>query len=235
MSITPKRPQKIPNFAEICLRALHESGLGNTIIIGGAFGLMHYYEYRSTFDVDAWWQLDTSSSEKKIVIQTLEKVLTQFGAVRTRRWGDVVSVELLEERKKQFSFQIAQRLALLKEPTLAKWANIPLDSFDDLIASKMSALVNRGAPRDFVDIFTFCERKFVSPERCWQLWVKRQQLNNEDADIDTAKLAIRTHLARIEQHRPLNTITDEDQKVSAVRIRSWYKEVFAHVSKFEGS
>jgi predicted nucleotidyltransferase component of viral defense system len=29
-----------------------------------------------------------------------------------------------------------------------------IDSFGDLVASKMVALVERGAPRDFFDIFT---------------------------------------------------------------------------------
>jgi predicted nucleotidyltransferase component of viral defense system len=73
-------------------------------------------------------------------------------------WGDVVSVELELGGKTVFSFQIAERSAQLEEPVEGVWpGGLGLDSFDELIASKMSALVERGAPRDFRDIYSVCE------------------------------------------------------------------------------
>ncbi|MCP4360979.1 MAG: hypothetical protein GY796_23475 [Chloroflexi bacterium] len=51
-----QRPENLPPYANLCLQALADSGLGHTISLGGAFGLMHYFEYRATYDVDAWWQ-----------------------------------------------------------------------------------------------------------------------------------------------------------------------------------
>ncbi len=67
--------------------------------------------------------------------------------------GDVVSVELLEGKRKVFSFQIAHRSAQLQPSVPLPWANSLLDSFDDLVARKMVALIERGAPRTF-EIFT---------------------------------------------------------------------------------
>ncbi|GAB4484796.1 MAG: hypothetical protein Fur0016_15740 [Anaerolineales bacterium] len=43
---------------------------------------------------------------------------------------------------------------------------IALDSLPDLIAAKMNALVERGAPRDFLDIFTLCRQNIAEPAEC---------------------------------------------------------------------
>jgi len=48
-----------------------------------------------------------------------------------------------------------------------------LDSFDELVASKMSALVECGAPRDFRDIHFLCEAGLCNAARCCQLWETR--------------------------------------------------------------
>lgn len=55
------------------------------------------------------------------------------------------------------SIQIANRTARLEYPIPAGWINVPLDTLADLVASKMVALVERGAPRDFLDIFQICQ------------------------------------------------------------------------------
>ena len=34
----------------------------------------------------------------------------------------------------------------------------------------MNALVNRGAPRDFLDIHAVVEADLLTPARCWELW-----------------------------------------------------------------
>ena len=90
-------------------------------------------------------------------MQVLETSLSGFGKVRVRAWGDVVSVELSQEGKTVFSFQIADRTLRLEESILAGWIEVPLDSLADLVASKMNALVERGTPRDFLDIYTLCQ------------------------------------------------------------------------------
>jgi predicted nucleotidyltransferase component of viral defense system len=188
--------------------------------------LMHYVDYRSTQDVDAWWTDDITAEQQKAVIEAIADSLRPFGLVTTRRWGDVVSVELEEGGRKTFSFQIARRSARLAPPTLAGWLQVPLDSLDDLIASKMVALVERGAPRDFRDIYELCRCGLADPARCWDLWRRRQELAGSDPDRDRARLAILTHLERIRQHRRLQDIPDPELRGQAERTRRWFGEEF---------
>ena len=101
-----------------------------------------------------------------------------------------------------------------------------LDSFSDLLASKMTALVQRGAPRDFRDIYAICQAGLATPLQCWQLWQQRQQLAGDDADFERAKVAINSHLERIEQYRPLSTIADPEQYQQAALVRTWYRTEF---------
>ena len=224
--IRPHRPKQMPDYAEICLRALVEQGLGRKISLGGAFGLAHYFEYRSTHDVDAWWMPETTAEEQQKVIETIKEALQPYGPVRTRMWGDVVSIELLREERVVFSFQIAKRSAQLEPSLLAPWVDVFLDSFSDILASKMVALVERGAPRDFRDIYTLCQAGLVTPRRCWELWRKRQELSGGDTDVNRARLAVLTHLARIEQHRPLREIKDPAWRAQAEQVRTWFKMEF---------
>lgn len=226
----PKKPQNLSEYALRCLDALSQSGLANKLSLGGAVGLMHYLEYRPTNDVDAWWIPSTTESERRAVTELLEATLTPFGEVRTRTWGDVTNVELRQEGKTVFSFQIAERSALLEEPRPSPWPGILLDDLSDLVASKMTALVERGAPRDFLDIYHLCEQGIVLPEHCWRLWQTRQEAAEGEADRERALLAIQLHLARIEAHRPLSQIKDRGARESADQLRHWYREVFLNAT-----
>lgn len=53
MELTPRRPSHLPDYAELCLTALAAHQLGDKISLGDAFALLHYLDYRSTYDVDA--------------------------------------------------------------------------------------------------------------------------------------------------------------------------------------
>lgn len=225
----PQKPTNISDYAVVCLRALSQVGLGNCLSLGGAFGLLHYLDYRSTHDIDGWWMPESSSHERRRVIEVLESTLAGYGAVRTRRWGEVVSVELREANRTVFSFQIAERSALLQEPIAVEWTDTPIDSLPDLIASKMNALVERGAPRDFRDIRAICQAGLATPQGCWTLWRQRQLLVDGDPNLDRAYLAVATHLKRIEQHRPVEQINDAEDRRVAQQTRLWYREVFLHV------
>ena len=222
----PQRPANLPQYSEACLQALAAHGLGDRISLGGAFGLMHYLEYRPTHDVDAWWTDVASSEDQRQVVAVIQKTLTTAGPVRIRTWGDVVSIELNREGPVAFSFQIARRSAQLESSAPAPWISVLLDSFSDLVASKMTALVERGAPRDFRDLFAICQADLATPQQCWDLWRRRQQLAGSDSDHTRARLAVETHLARIEQHRPLEQISDLDQQAEAQKVRSWFANEF---------
>lgn len=224
--IQSQRPKHIPEYAEACLQALATGKLGEKISLGGAFGLLHYLDYRSTHHVDAWWAPTATAEDRRRVINVLEAALEPFGQVKMRAWGDVVSVELMQERKTVFSFQIARRSAQLEPSSLAEWTGVLMDSFPDLLASKMVALVERGAPRDFRDIYALCQAGLTTPQQCWELWRRRQRLAGSDTDSDRARLAIETHMARIVQHRPLAQIEDPEKRVEAQQLRAWFAEEF---------
>jgi len=228
-NIRPQQPSHLSPYARTCLDALVTANLAERISLGGGLGLFHYLDYRPTHDVDAWWSESLTEAQKQAVVQALKTSLSNFGSVRVRAWGDVVSVELSQGGKTVFSFQIAARTLRLEEPVLAGWIDVPLDSLADLVASKMNALVERGAPRDFLDIFTLCQAGLLSMEECWALWRRRQRLAGSDADGSRARLAIETHLERIALHRPLEQIADLGQRVQARQLRDWFLSEFLQV------
>lgn len=226
----PKRPQRVSPYAAACLDALSAAGLGRNLSLGGAFGLAHYVEYRDTHDVDAWWASEATEEDRRAVVAAIERALAAFGAVRTRRWGDVVAVDLDREGKTAFGFQIARRSALLRDPLPSPWAGISVDALDDLVAAKMVALVERGAPRDVRDVFTLCDRGLSTVRTCWDLWKARQRASGGGLDRARAALAVRSHLARIERARPLGGIPQPEQRAAAERVRRWVKEDLLHGS-----
>jgi len=222
----PRLPSRIPPQASACLAAIAAAGLGRAISLGGGLGLLHYLDYRATHDAEAWWTEEATADDRRRVITILEGTLQQFGAVRTRTWGEVVSIELREEGPRVFSFQIAERSALLEPTVPAPSGEILLDSFVDIVASKMVALVERGAPRDFRDIHAVCQAGMIGPRECWVLWERRQTAAGSDVDRRRARLAIETHLARIGQHRRLEQIAEPGAREAAERIRAWFSTEF---------
>ena len=225
--VEPKLPKEISPFARSCFEALAVEGLGRHLSIGGAFGLAHYHEYLPTHDVDAWWRQPVHREERDAILGVLRRALESFGLVRTRAWGDVVSVELEQHGKTVFSFQIAHRSAQIEEVVEGVWpGGLGLDSFDELVASKMIALVERGAPRDFRDIHSICEAGLCNTARCWQLWEMRQKLAREDTDGARARSAILTHLSRLAVARPLDRITDGERRAAAAHLRAWFETEF---------
>jgi predicted nucleotidyltransferase len=225
-SPSPRRPSQLPDYSEACLQALVDRGLAQQVSLGGGLGLLHYLDYRQTLDVDAWWAEGASAEDRRLVTETLVSALQPHGQVKTRAWGDVVSIELLQAGRKVFSFQIAPRSAQLQPSSAAPWIAVPLDSFPDLVASKMVALVERGAPRDFRDIYAVCTAGLLTPDGCWSLWRQRQALAGSDTDLQRARLAITTHLARIVQHRRLDQVADPLAREQAAQIRTWFMDTF---------
>ncbi len=221
----PKRPSQLSEYAARTLQAVADEGLGHKISLGGALGILHYLDYRATHDVDAWWIPSTTEVEREQILQTIEKSLQPLGDVRRRSWGEVVSVELKVSGKTVFSFQIASRSTRLADLERLPWTDVALDSLPDLIASKMAALVERGAPRDFRDIYALCDSGLTTAQECWGLWAERLRKAGNEADRQRALLAVQTHLARVAKHRPLEAIPEADQRDEAVRVRSWFAEV----------
>ncbi len=220
----PARPDHTPPYAELCLEALTRASLGDRISLRGAFGLLHYHDYRPTDDIDAWWEPAATEADRQRVVAAIRATLETEGPARIRTWGDVVSIELLRGNKKIFSFQIARRSARLLPPPPAPGAAGPVDSFSDLVANKMVALVERGAPRDFRDVYSLCQAGLTTAADCGRLWRERQERAGADTGRDRARLAVETHLTRIVQYRPLDAVADPQQRLDAARARAGYRK-----------
>jgi hypothetical protein len=223
---SPTRPTQLSLYAEVALKAVAAAGLGHKISLGGALGLQHYCEYRITRDVDAWWEPTATAEERARVLEVVEEALHRFGSTRLRRWGDVSSLDLTVSGRVVFSFQVAVRSARIEPTTMLPWVDVALDSLPDLVASKMVALVERGAPRDFRDIHTLSQEEQVTARECWRLWRERQELAGSDPDPHRARLAVETHLSRIAQHRPLAAIAEPEQRAAAANLRNWFLHEF---------
>jgi hypothetical protein len=90
----------------------------------------------------------------------------------------------------------------------------------------MNALVSRGAPRDFLDIYTVCQRGLAAPADCWQAW----QEKNPGLDARQARINILEHLAALEGRRPLQSILAAGERSAAEALRAWMKGPFCKVS-----
>lgn len=222
--MAPQKPSNLHPVTEELLSHLKDHPEASEIVIGGGVALSHYSPHRKTFDLDAWWRSGPRPETVELVRAAMKKIAESHRAVFVeKQWADVISLDIKEATgQKVFSFQIAQRDLYLDRPITSPWDPVLLETFSDNVASKMVALVDRGAPRDFVDIREIVMRDFISVEECWGLYL----LKRRDADLEAAKQQVLEHLERIEVRRPLESITDPEARSYAESVRSWYYEHF---------
>jgi hypothetical protein len=218
-----KKPENIDPLAEIILERLRLNPASSEIILGGYFGLQHYLNYRQTHDIDAWWRQRASPETEHAIRQVMQKVAVECCAVyRERSFGDTISFEIAEADRKRMSFQIAVRDIALDAPQLSPWAPILIETLRDNLASKMNALVGRGAPRDFLDINNAVKSGLISAQDCWRLW----RLKNPGQQIADAKAKTRLYLENLELRRPLDKIADPAERANALAVREWFRREF---------
>jgi hypothetical protein len=228
----PKRPKDIDPLAEALLTQLQSYAASRHFVLGGYFALKHYHDYRITHDVDAWWTEESREMEREQSRDALKAVFEALASergltVNRRRFGDTESWELRRGGDKIFSFQIASRTLRL-EPTIpSPWPPMLIETFPDNVASKMNALVQRGAPRDFTDIRELVLAGHLSVNECWDLWKRK----NPDLDSVDARAEVGRHLHEIELRRPLDTLTDPAQREQARQTRAWFRSAFLQRSK----
>lgn len=225
-----KKPEHLDPLAEAILERLRQSPASSEIILGGYFGLQHYLDYRQTHDIDAWWRQRASLETEQAIRQVMQEVAADHGArYQERRFGETLSYEISEPDGRRMSFQIAVRDIALDAPQSSPWAPILIESLRDNLASKMNALVNRGAPRDFLDIQKAVDSGLVGEEECWQLW----SLKNPGQRVADGKAKALIHLENLEQRRPLSEIQDPAQRANAQTLRDWFRRGFLRVKAME--
>ena len=161
----PQRPRVLPELTEATLAALGTDPLSANIILGGGVALKHYDDFRETQDIDAWWRQSHDPATLESVRSHIERVARERGYnVQHRQFGATDSLELTsaENNRKIFSFQISLRDTTLEDPLVSAWPPLLIETLRDNIGSKMNALVNRGAPRDLLDIFRVVQDRLVT-------------------------------------------------------------------------
>ena len=220
----PKPPQNLHPLSRELLESLAGHAEASEIVIGGGVALSHYLEYRDTVDLDAWWRTEPKADVLAFLEAAMQALATRHGLdYRRRTWGETESLELLRGSQKQFSFQISKRTLYLDEAIPAVWQPVWIETLRDNVASKMTALVQRGAPRDFMDIHQLCTLGVMSMEQCWGWFTEK----NPGISVDEAKRKIITRLAMIETTRPLEKIQPRDAREKAALVRAWYHDIFA--------
>ena len=223
----PIKPRNIDPLAVELMTGLEAHPNARHFVLGGYFALKHYCDYRPTHDVDAWWDSQAGELQRQEARHSLEQVMQAMARrhgleLNTRRFGDTESRELVRAGDKIFSFQISARTVQLEPYLDSPWPPLQIESLADNVGSKMNALVQRGAPRDFVDVRQLAEAGLVGPAECWELW----QRKNPDLTVDAARAEVARHVHELELRRPLNAITDPAERVRAAATRLWFKEHF---------
>lgn len=220
----PKTPDNLHPLSRELLESLAGHDEAAEIVIGGGVALSHYLEYRDTVDLDAWWRTEPRSDVLAFLEASMQALASRHGLeYRRRSWGETESLELLRGSLKQFSFQISRRTLSLDDAMPSLWQPVCIETLRDNVASKMTALVQRGAPRDFLDIYQLCASNVVSMADCWSSFTAK----NLGVTIDEAKRKILARLAMIEATRPLDSIQPGEAREQAARVREWYYSVFA--------
>jgi hypothetical protein len=221
--VTPTAPANLSPYARELLESLAGHPEAAQIVLGGGVALSHYLEYRPTVDLDAWWRSDGNAETRRLVSTAMQDIAVRHGLeCRLRRWGDTESYDLLQDRQKVFSFQISSRTRYLDAPRPAGWTPVLIETLRDNIASKMVALVERGAPRDMRDVYELCTRDILTIDECWQLWKDKTSRRDDREGRDKVLF----HVERLELQRPLERIPSAHERVNAAALRHWFKYRF---------
>jgi hypothetical protein len=230
-SISPRPPKHLDPLAAEILAGLRRHPEARFVVLGGYFALRCYLDYRPTHDLDGWWSPGLSVSQRRgaqsVIRQVAEEVAAAHGlSILERSWGDTEAFDFqrMESRRRRtvFSVQIAERTVELEPPIASPWPPLPIESLRDNLASKMNALVARGAPRDFRDIYEVVQAGLATIPECWDLW----RAKNPGTNVDLAKAQMVKHLESIVERRPLDQVPGHERP-AAEALRQWVRAELA--------
>ena len=224
----PTVPSALHPLAAEILKELAGKPESRFIILGGGVALQHYCLFRDTTDIDAWWENGAVASAEQVIHDAMSQVAARHNCnLIVRRWGETQSYEFRQGSKKIFSFQISLRTIALEPAVTSSWPPIQLETFRDNLASKMNALVNRGAPRDFIDIYEVCKRELATVQFCWQAWADK----NAGLSLEEARANVLRLLEQLESRRPLAGIGDRLERERAQTVRNWVRHELCEAAR----
>lgn len=197
------------------LTLLGEEEAAGGIEIGGGIALWHYSPHRQTNDIDARWPKENEAC-REAISRVVANVADRHGLeVFHRAQSGYESWDLKRSAKTVFAFQIARKSRRLEPPLPSPWGRLQMESLRENIANKMTALVQRGAPRDFLDIAAVLRKGLLAARDCWSLW----QEKNPDFSVKLGRANILKYLNALEARRPLATILDDSEREQARATR----------------
>jgi predicted nucleotidyltransferase component of viral defense system len=226
--VQPQPPADVDPLAAEVLKRLRHHPEARFVVLGGHFALKCYLDYRPTHDLDGWWSRGLSggqrSDARSVIRQVAAEVAREQGLVVVERsWGDTEALDFQRSTAGRpqtvFSIQIAERTVELEPPITSPWPPIPMETLRDNLASKMNALVARGAPRDFRDVYQVVHAGLATVTECWELW----QVKNEGLQVNMAKAQVVKHLESTALRRPLDQLP-ERERAAAQSLRRWVLE-----------
>jgi hypothetical protein len=218
----------IHRLAQVILEQLAPFPESGEIVLGGYFALRQYVDYRPTHDIDAWWKTRAVPATESAIRTVMERLALAEGIeLRERRFGETLSFELHRAGRKHFSFQIAVRSVQLDPPVPSPWSPILMETLADNIGAKMNALVERGAARDFTDIRQAVTSGLCTIQESWNLWKRK----NPDESTESAKRKVLIHLTALEARRPLESISEPQERQRAKETREWFRHQFLGCTK----
>jgi hypothetical protein len=225
----PKIPAYIDPLGTAILLKLHRNPAMSGVILGGGFALQHYHEFRPSHDIDAWWSDAPTEGAKSAISEAVQEVAREHAfEFRKRFWNETFSYEIVnpDTKKNVFSFQIATRDVALDPPLPSAWEPLLIETLRDNVGSKMNALADRGAPRDFIDIHELVQAGVCTIRECWELW----QMKNPGADLGEAKDKVMQKISELEARTPLDRVPEE-RRAAAAQRRAFFKERFTSESR----
>jgi hypothetical protein len=204
------------------LTELAQRGNAAQVVVGGGVALKFFVDFRQTHDLDVWWLGEPTPEAFRSIEETVQAVASRRGfEVRVRKGSEVLSYDFEADGNRKFSFQIAPRDRWLGGVIDSPFPPVPVESFSDNIASKMTALVERCAPRDLVDVYEVVRRKLVSVQECWALWKQK----HPGLDVNDAKATFAKKLAELIARTPVERFAPSERE-QALERRRFFEGLF---------
>ncbi|MCW5867845.1 MAG: nucleotidyl transferase AbiEii/AbiGii toxin family protein [Candidatus Eremiobacteraeota bacterium] len=206
----------MPSLALSILHSLGQEEGAEHLEVGGGIALWHYTPHRSTNDIDAWW-LQENSDSRAAIQRTMEKVSAENGLdLSSRSQAGCTSWDLKKAGKVVFAFQVAPKTARVEPPGPARWGRLRMETLAENLSNKMNALVQRGAPRDIVDVATVLRLGLFTADELWTLWQRKRP----ELSVALGQANILKYLNALESRRPLESIADLQERRSAEQNRA---------------
>lgn len=126
----------------------------NAYLAGGTAAALQL-GHRFSFDFDFFTDQEF---EAQVLSQLFQKKLANFELERTA-WGTIYG-QIQEPRAKKFRFSFLYYKYPLLFP-IQKYLGINLANLKDIGAMKVAAISDRGSKRDFIDLYSLCQKNVL--------------------------------------------------------------------------